>query len=223
MKPVPHTLAELQGTVGIWSGALESVAATQVGEMTSEIESLGYAALWVPEAWGRESLTNASLLLAGTSRLKIGTSIANIWARDAVSMANAAKTLNAAYEDRFIVGLGASHRPLVEKLRGHEYVAPYTAMRQYLENMDTAPMFANEGPHEYARVIAALGPKMLELGATLADGVLPYLVTPEHTSLARAIVGDAFIGVEQAVVLGHDRDEVSAPRPRTPRGLHRTR
>jgi probable F420-dependent oxidoreductase len=124
-----------------------------------------------------------------------------------VAANNAAKTLNAAYDDRFVLGLGVSHRPLVERLRGHEYVTPVTAMRAYLTAMAAAPMLAPEGERRFATVIAALGPKMLEVGATLADGVHPYLVTPEHTARARAAVGDKFVGVEQAVVLGQTREE----------------
>jgi probable F420-dependent oxidoreductase len=163
--------------------------------------------MWIPEAWGRESFTNALLLLAGTTTLTIATGIANIFARDAVSAANASRTLNAAYADRFILGLGVSHQPIVERLRGHDYAKPVELMREYLSAMDAAPMFAPEGNLRYGKVIAALGPKMLEVGATLADGVHPYLVTPEHTALARSAVGDKFVGVEQAVVLGHSREE----------------
>jgi probable F420-dependent oxidoreductase len=185
----------------------ESVPPAQSGEIAHELDSLGYGALWVPEAWGREAFTSAGLLLQGTSRMVIATGIANIWGRDAVSASNAAKTLNAAYDDRFVLGLGVSHQPLVERLRGHTYDSPLRAMREYLSAMDTAPMFAPEGEQRYARVIAALGPKMLELGAALCDGVHPYLVTPEHTAVARAAVGDKFVGVEQAVVLGQSRDE----------------
>jgi probable F420-dependent oxidoreductase len=185
----------------------ESVPPAQSGEIAHELDSLGYGALWVPEAWGREAFTSAGLLLQGTSRMVIATGIANIWGRDAVGASNAAKTLNAAYDDRFVLGLGVSHQPLVERLRGHTYDSPLRAMREYLSAMDTAPMFAPEGEQRYARVIAALGPKMLELGAALCDGVHPYLVTPEHTAVARAAVGDKFVGVEQAVVLGQSRDE----------------
>jgi len=207
VPPTPASLARLRGTVGIWTATHESLAPSQVGDISSELEELGYSALWIPEAWGRESFTNAGLLLAGSTTITIGTSIANIWARDAVSAANATKTLNAAYGDRFVLGLGVSHRPLVERLRGHEYATPFQTMKAYLEAMDAAPMFSAEGNQEYAKVIAALGPKMLELGATLANGVIPYLVTPEHTALARSIIGDSFLGVEQAVVLGQDREE----------------
>jgi probable F420-dependent oxidoreductase len=207
MAPIPASLSKLRGTVGVWTSTHESLAANEAGEIASELEGLGYSAMWVPEAWGRESFTNAGLLLSGSSTITVGTSIANIWARDAVSAANASKTLNAAYQDRFVLGLGVSHQPLVENLRGHTYVTPFLAMKAYLEAMDAAPMFSAEGTHEYPRVIAALGPKMLELGATLANGVLPYLVTPEHTAFSRTIIGDSFLGVEQAVVLGQDREE----------------
>ena len=206
MESLPTSLERLRGTVGVWTSTHESLPAARSGEVASELESLGYAAMWLPEAWSRESLTSAGLLLAATSRITIATGIANIWARDAVSAANAARTLNAAYEDRFVLGLGVSHQPLVQGLRGHEYATPLQEMRQYLTAMNAAPMFAPEGDHDYAKVIAALGPKMLELGATLADGVHPYLVTPEHTAIARQIVGDKFVGVEQAVVLGESHE-----------------
>jgi probable F420-dependent oxidoreductase len=207
MSNLPPSLEQLRGTVGIWTMTHESLPAARSGDVAAEIESLGYAAMWVPEAWSREAFTNSGLLLAGTSSIVIATGIANIWARDAVAAGNAAKTLNAAYDDRFVLGLGVSHRPLVERLRGHEYATPVVAMRDYLTAMDAAPMFAPEGQQRVGRVIAALGPKMLEVGATLADGVHPYLVTPEHTALARAAVGDKFVGVEQGVVLGQSHEE----------------
>jgi probable F420-dependent oxidoreductase len=80
-------------------------------------------------------------------------------------------------------------------------------MRAYVEAMDQAPMFAPEGDERPARVLAALGPRMLALAAERADGAHPYLVTPEHTQRARVVLGSAFLGVEQAVVLGASRDE----------------
>jgi len=207
MSTWPSSLEQLRGTIGIWTFAHETLPADRSGDIASELESLGYSAMWLPEAWGREAFTNAGLMLRATSSLIVATGIANIWARDAVAAANAAKTLNAAYEDRFVLGLGVSHRPLVERLRGHDYTAPVEAMRDYLSAMDAAPMRAPEGERRYARVIAAFGPKMLEVGATLTDGVHPYLVTPEHTARTRAAVGDKFVGVEQAVVFGQSREE----------------
>jgi probable F420-dependent oxidoreductase len=207
MSTWPDSLERLRGTIGIWTFAHETLPAERSGDVAAELESLGYAAMWLPEAWGREAFSNAGLMLNATSSMIVATGIANIWARDAVAAANAAKTLNAAYADRFVLGLGVSHRPLVERLRGHEYARPVAAMREYLTAMDAAPMTAPEGERRYARVIAALGPKMLAVGATLTDGVHPYLVTPEHTREARAAIGDKFIGVEQAIVLGQDREE----------------
>jgi probable F420-dependent oxidoreductase len=207
MSPLPDSLDQLRGTVGIWTATHESLPPQQSGEIASELESLGYAAMWIPEAWGREAFTNASLLLSSTSTIKIATGIANIWGRDAVNASNASKTLNAAFNERFILGLGVSHQPLVERMRGHNYTTPLNAMREFLTAMETAPMFAYEGEQQYARVLAALGPKMLELAREKTDGVHPYLVTPEHTAQARAAVGDKFVGVEQAVVLGESREE----------------
>jgi probable F420-dependent oxidoreductase len=207
MTTPPASLDALRDTVGVWTTTHESLPAHESGRIAHELESLGYSTMWIHEAWGREAFTSAGLLLSASSSLVVATGIANIWGRDAVNAASASKTLAAAYDDRFILGLGVSHQPLVERLRGHEYRSPLTVMREYLEALDAAPMFAAEGQQEYARVIAALGPKMLQLGATHADGVLTYLVTPEHTMQARAAVGAKFIAVEQAVVLGQDRDE----------------
>jgi probable F420-dependent oxidoreductase len=186
---------------------LDAKSPGESADMASEVESLGYSALWIPEAYGRESFTNAGLLLADTTSLVVATGIANIWARDAVASSNATKTLTAAYDHRFVLGLGVSHEPLVKGMRGHAYDTPYVAMREYLLAMDQSYMLAAEGSTRSARVIAALGPKMLELAATLTDGAHPYLVTPAHTVQARSLLGDKFLGVEQAVVLGQNREE----------------
>ena len=210
MSDWPLALERLRGTVGVWTMTLEYLEIAASREVAAELDGLGYAALWVPEAWGREALTHATLLLSATSRLVVATGIANIWARDPVAAANAARTLSAAFDDRFVLGLGVSHRPLVERLRGHEYRAPLAAMRAYLAAMDAAPMVSAEGRRRYPRVLAALGPRMLALAATAADGAHPYLVTPEHTAVARAALGSGFLGVEQAVVLGRGREEFLA-------------
>ena len=203
---LPSSLEKLKGTVGVWTVTHESLAPQRSGEIAQELEELGYSAMWIPEAYSREAFTSSHFLLQATSTIVVATGIANIWARDAVTAARAAKSLNAAFSDRFVLGLGVSHQPIVQKLRKHDYVSPLTQMKSFLEGLSEAPMFAIEGNQEFARVIAALGPKMLELGKTLAHGVHPYLVTPEHTAIARAAVGDQFIGVEQAVVLGQSRE-----------------
>lgn len=208
MSGLHPSLQRLDATVGVWTGAHELVAPTVHEGVGAGLESLGYSALWFPENWGRESFTSASLLLAATSTLSVATGIANIWGRDAVAAVNAARTLNATFDERFVLGLGVSHPHLVERLRGHAYQSPLESMREYLTTMDQVPpMRSQESAQTYARVIAALGPKMLALGAELADGVLTYLIDVEHTATARATIGDKFLSVEQAVVFGQSREE----------------
>ncbi len=198
-------LSTLRGTVGLWSATLDAVPPTRVMEVAQEIEDLGYPALWFPEAWGREAFTQAALVLSATTRLKVATGIANVWARDAVATRNAARTLSAASRDRFVLGLGVSHQPLVERLRGHDYASPIEHLRGYLEAMEKVPMHAAEAETPVPVVLAALGPRMLSLAKERAEGAFSYLVTPEHTALARAALRDTFLVVEQAIVLGADR------------------
>lgn len=198
-------LTSLRGGVGLWTPTLEAVSPTRAVQLAQEIEDLGYRSLWFPEAWGREAFTHAALLLSATTRITVGTGIANVWARDAVATRNAARTLAAASRDRFVLGLGVSHQPLVERLRGHSYDAPLAQMRSYLESMDAVPMHAAEAETPVPVVLAALGPRMLGLAAERADGAFTYLVTPEHTARARATLNGSFLVVEQAVVVGGDR------------------
>jgi probable F420-dependent oxidoreductase len=199
------------GRIGIWTGALDAVPMTKAQEHAAELEELGYGALWIPEAVGRESFTNSALLLSGTRRIPIATGITNMWGRDAVTMAAAQKTIAEAFPDRFLLGIGVSHANLVERLRGHEYARPYTAMKNYLDAMDNAMFMAVGPPEPPARVLAALGPKMLELAATRTLGAHPYFVPVEHTAEARRIMGpDALLAPEQAIVLETDRDKAYA-------------
>ncbi len=204
------TLERLASTTGLWTMTLDAQPVARVREIVAELDRLGFSALWLPEAWGREALVNAGLALGASARMTIATGIASIWARDAVAAVNGARTLSAASGERFVLGLGVSHRPLVERLRGHHYESPLAAMRAYLEAMDAAPMHAADADERPARVIAALGPKMLELAASHADGAHTYLVTTEHTATARAHLGTAFLAVEQAVVLGATREDYLA-------------
>jgi probable F420-dependent oxidoreductase len=196
------------GPVGIWTRQLEDLPAAKAQETAQEFEELGYGALWFGEAAGREALTNAGLLLAGTKSIVIATGIANIYARDAVAAAAGQKTLAEAYPNRFLLGLGVSHVPLVEELRGHRYEKPVATMRAYLDAMDHAPYNSVPPATKPARVLAALGPKMLQLAGERADGAHPYNVNPEHTAEARKILGDdRYLCPEQAVVLETDPDK----------------
>jgi probable F420-dependent oxidoreductase len=193
------------GSIGVWTFQLDSFPATRAQEAVAELEELGFGAVWFGEAIGREALTNASLLLAGSKRIVIATGIANIYGRDPVTMAAAQKTLAEAYPNRFLLGLGVSHVPLVERLRGHRYDKPLATMRAYLDAMDKAPFHATPPPSKPPRVLAALGPKMLQLSAERADGAHPYNITPKHTAQARQVLGpDPYLCPEQAVVLEKD-------------------
>jgi len=197
----------LGGEIGIWSRNLNSVAAPQAREAAAEIEELGYAALWFGEVLGREAFTNASLLLCATSQMVVATGIANIFVRDAWAANAAAQTLAEAYPDRFVLGLGVSHRPLVE-MRGHDYRSPLSTMRTYLKEMREARFEAAQPKHDPPWLLAALGPKMLELSRDLADGANPYLVTPQHTAEAREILGEGpLLVVEQPIALTTEREE----------------
>jgi probable F420-dependent oxidoreductase len=193
------------GPIGIWTFDLESQPSAKAKEAVAELERLGYGAVWFGEAVGREALTNAGVLLAGSKRIVVATGIANIYARDPLAMSAGQKTLAEAYPNRFLLGLGVSHVPLVEKLRGHVYEKPVATMRAYLDAMDRAMFQAVPPSTRPLRVLAALGPKMLELAAERTDGAHPYNVTPEHTALARKILGpNPMLCPEQAVILETD-------------------
>lgn len=192
------------GTIGIWA-FLDMLPAKESQAAAREIEDLGFGALWIPEALGREAFTHAALLLAGTERLVVATGIANVWARDAMAMAGAQRTLAEAFPDRFLLGMGVSHQPLVGGLRGHDYTKPLSYMRAYLDAMDKAVFTAAEPASPPPRVLAALHPKMLQLARERAWGSHPYFVTPDHTARARAALGpDRLLAPEQAVLIETD-------------------
>ena len=196
------------GPVGIWTFALDLQPVARAREVVAELEELGYGAIWIPDAVGRDPLVHAALLLGGTNRIAVGTGIAQIYGRDPMTMIGGWKTISEAFPGRFVLGLGVSHQPMVEGLRGQIYLPPLTAMREYLERMDTAMYVAAEPTDPPRRVLAALGPKMLALAAERTEGAHPYNVPPEHTSRAREILGPAkLLAPEQAVVLETDPAE----------------
>jgi probable F420-dependent oxidoreductase len=193
------------GPIGIWTTTLDAQPAAKAQEAARELERLGYAAIWIGESVRREAFSNAGLLLAATSRIVIATGIANIYARDALTMSAGQKTLAEAYPGRFLLGIGVSHQPNVEEVRGHTYGKPVATMRAYLDAMSKAPYQSVEPPEKPGTILAALGPNMLKLAAERTNGAHPYFVPVEHTRLARATLGpDAVLAPEQAVVLETD-------------------
>ena len=194
------------GRIGIWT-FLDAPPAAQIPDIAAEIEALGYGAVWVPEAVGRDPFVLAAMLLAATDRLTAATGIANIYARDPVTASSASKTLAEAHPGRFVLGLGVSHAPMVEGVRGREYRSPIATMRSYLDGIDGAFYGVHAPDPPPARVLAALGPRMLALAAERTDGAHPYFTPPAHTARAREILGPhAFLAPEQTVILERDRD-----------------
>lgn len=196
------------GRVGVWYGAIDALPTPEARRAAQVIEELGYGSLWVAEAVGRDPFVSAAILLSATERLPIATGIANIYARDPMTMVAGQKTLAEAFPNRFLLGMGVSHGHLVAGVRKHDWSKPYSYMVEYLERMDKA-LFMAKGPDEDpGRLLAALGPKMLKLSAERANGAHPYFTTPEHTAIARETMGaDALLAPEQMVVLETDPAE----------------
>jgi probable F420-dependent oxidoreductase len=194
-------LKERIGRFGVWSFSLSRESASFERAAGAELEDLGFGALWLGEApWTKEALVHAGILLEGTRRLVVATGIANIWARDAIAAANGANALAEASGGRFLLGLGVSHRPLVEP-RGERYGNTLSAMREYLDAMDRVE-YDGPLPEAPPRMLAALRRRMLELAAQRTHGAHTYFVPPEHTARARAVLGpDPVLAPEQAFVL----------------------
>ena len=197
------------GRIGVWSFDFVLAPAGEVRAAVERIDELGYGALWYPEVpFGRESLSQAALLLAWSERLVVASGIANIHARDAVAAANGARGLAEAYPGRFLLGIGVSHAPSVAA-RGGDYGRPLSLMQRYLDAMDAAPFVP--GAFAPPRALAALAPRMLELAAARSLGSHTYFVPPEHTAVARAALGAGpLLLVEQAVVLATDASSARA-------------
>ena len=192
--------------IGVWWGS-DTWSMPDAQQVAREIEALGFGSLFLPEAFGKECLTQSAAFLAATDRLVVGTGIANIHYRVPSAAEAGARTLTALYPGRFVLGLGVSHGPLVDAIGG-SYTKPLATMRGYLDAMAAVPAQIEPGVGRPPRLLAALGPKMIELSGTHADGAHPYLVTPEQTRVTREIVGaDRWVVSEQAVVVGGEDAE----------------
>lgn len=190
--------------IGVW-WASETWPITEAQDVAREIEALGFGSLFIPEVAGKEVLTQSMAFLSATDRLVVGTGIANIHVRLPSAAETGGRTINALYPNRFVLGLGVSHAPLVEYAMGGTYAKPLATMRTYLDKMGSVGEAIEPGAPRPTRLLAALGPKMIELSGTHADGAHPYLVTPEQTRTTRGILGpDKWIVSEQAVAIGGD-------------------
>ena len=197
------------GRLGVWIFP-DSQSAREIATFAQAAEGLGYDALWYPEGTGYESFSFAGLVLSETERLRAPPAGSPISMRATPIAAIAGHdSLNNFHGDRFVLGLGVSHVPLVEGFRGHTYAKPVATMRAYLDAMEATAL--SIPTPERNVVLAALGPRMLALAAERTRGAHPYNVTPEHTARAREIVGaDAWLCVEQKVCLTTDASQARA-------------
>jgi probable F420-dependent oxidoreductase len=193
--------------LGIWTAQFDFQPAAVVRDTAQELEALRYGSLWIGENVGREPMSQSAILLSATRHITVATGVVNLWARDPLAMFAAHQTLAEAYPDRFILGLGVSHPRLVNDIRGLRYGQPLQTVRDYLLSMDEAARHYRAVPaNNPVRMLAALGPRMLQLAAHHTDGAHTYLVPPEHTAQARQILGPSKLLVaEQAVVLDTDK------------------
>jgi probable F420-dependent oxidoreductase len=187
--------------VGVWSAGLRFDSSAEAGEAAAELEELGYSSLWLPDLSGGV-FDAVERLLQPTSSITVATGILSVWVYDPGETAAAHARLTEAYGGRFLLGIGVSHAPLVEHVvKDTTYEKPLGRMRTFLDGLDRA---ATPVPAD-ARVLAALGPKMLALAAERSGGAHPYNVTPEHTKRARELLGPSRLLVpEQAVALTTD-------------------
>ena len=189
--------------VGVWSNQLRYGDSAQAGDAAAELDELGFTALWIPDVGG-PVLDSVDHLLTSTKRTVIATGILNLWMHEPSDVAAGYASLTDKHGERFLLGIGVSHAPLIDTREPGLYRKPLAAMRAFLDGLDAAdqPVPAEN------RVLAALGPKMLELAATRTRGAHPYLVTPDHTRIAREALGDGpLLLPEQAVLLAGNRDD----------------
>src|SRR5579859_2061011 len=198
------------GKLGIWF-FLDAMSAADSVAFAQKVEKLGYGAMWIPEAVGREPFAHSAYLAAHTEKVVFATGIANIWARDPITMSAASKTVAEVSGGRFLLGIGVSHKPLIANLRGHSYDKPYSYMKEYVPKMKSALYRAPLPREEVPVVIAALHPMMLQTAATETNGTHTYFVPPEHTAKARAAIGaKPWICAAQAVILETDAAKARA-------------
>lgn len=193
-----HTL---NGTTGIWNMGLRFGEEDRAREAAVAAEELGYAAIWLPDMGGGGLFERLTALLGATSRITVATGILNIWMHEPAEVAEQYAKLTETSGGRLLLGLGASHAPIVDQAAPGTYQRPLARMKAFLDDLDSA---SPPVPAE-ARILAALGPKMLQLAGERASGAHPYLVPVEHVAVAREALGpDAFLAPEVGVVLEAD-------------------
>ena len=196
------------GRTGVWSGQLRYGGDPgERRDAAAELETLGYSALWVPGGIGGEIFDDCRALLEATGRVPVATGILNLWMHTPEETAEGHAGLTRDFPDRFLLGIGISHGPLIDSIEAGRYERPIDKTRAFLDALDAADPPVPVGE----RALAALGPRMLELARDRTAGAHPYLVVPEHTRRAREVLGpDRVLAPEQHVFLGTDAAEARA-------------
>jgi probable F420-dependent oxidoreductase len=198
--------ASLLGTLGVW-GQLSTLPAGHLRPFVGRVAELGFGCLWVGDGTARDPFAQLAAVAETASGMTLGTSVVNIFGRDAMATRMGAMTLHELTGGRFVLGLGVSHVHLVQDLRGHRYDKPLARMRQYLDDYAALPyrgpvIAAADGqPSEPAVLIAALGPKLLDLAARATAGTLPYLVTAARVAWMRSTLDAATPAGRQRAVI----------------------
>ncbi|MFK7975719.1 MAG: TIGR03620 family F420-dependent LLM class oxidoreductase [Halioglobus sp.] len=198
------------GKLGVWA-FIDGMTANESVAFAQQVEAWGYSALWIPEAVGRDPFSFIAHMAAHTDKLIFATGIANIYARDPMSMNAIHRTVSELAPGRFMLGMGVSHAPLVSDIRGHAYDKPVTRMRNYLEAMEGALYLGPNAEEPGPILLGALRENMLKLSASKASGAHPYFVPTEHTAWARKILGEEPLLCPEQMLLGEsDPDKARA-------------
>ncbi len=192
------------GRLGVWSGELRFLRdRAAAAEAAAELEGLGYGALWIPGGTGTgvPIFTVLDGLLAATRTVTIASAIISVWVETSEQVAEGQQRLRRDHPGRFLLGLGISHARFIDEAAQQRLRTPLTVMKEYLDRLDEL----NADDLSRERILAALGPKMLDLARERSLGSHPYFVTPEHTAVARESLGPGvLLAPEQAVVLEED-------------------
>ena len=198
------------GTIGVWT-RMDGFSSKEAIEFAQRVEDLGYGALWIPDAFGRDPFAHAAMLFQHTQKLVIATVVVNIHLREAQATACAQRELHEQSGGRFLLGLGVSHQTAVEPLFGKTYPAPLPSMREYLDKMDNAMWWGPALDEKPPVILAALGPLMLQFAAERTLGAHPFFAPPENTRRSREIMGEgAWLCPEQKVLLESDPEKARA-------------
>ncbi len=176
------------GSYGVWKPLRAANPS-----MAREVEDMGYGALWIGGSPPGD-LEAVEEIIAATERIPVITGIVNMWRVEASVAGRSYLRIQEHHPDRFLLGVGVGHPEATA-----EYESPLGKIDRYLDGLEEV------GVPKDRLILAALGPKVLEMAAQRTAGAHPYLTTPRHTRMALDIVGtDTLMAPEQKIILEDD-------------------